>query len=135
MIAGEIAAKRKDWERAVLHLERAVRYEDALNYQEPPDWHVPARQNLAGVLMAAGRADEAETLLWEDLKRNPGPRVDLSLLSKALRLQDKAADCGIRSKQRWRNRRKEAWPHGELSPPTSPPAPASLSSTRGCRTA
>ena len=55
----------------MLHLDRAVRYEDALVYQEPPDWHVPARQNLAAVLLAAGRADEAETVLWEDLKRNP----------------------------------------------------------------
>ena len=95
MIAGEIAAKRKDWERAILHLERAVRYEDALVYQEPPDWHVPARQNLAVVLMAAGRADEAETVLWEDLKRNPDHVWNLSLLSKALRLQNKTADAAL----------------------------------------
>jgi tetratricopeptide (TPR) repeat protein len=93
VIAGEIAAKRKDWERAILHLERAVRYEDALNYQEPPDWHVPARQNLAMVLMAAGRADEAETALWEDLRRNPEHVWNLTLLAKALRLQDKTADA------------------------------------------
>lgn len=95
VIAGEIAAKRKDWDRAVLHLERAVRYEDALVYQEPPDWHVPARQNLAIVLMAAGRAGEAETVLWEDLKRNPEHVWNLSLLSKALHLQDKTADAAL----------------------------------------
>ena len=95
VIAGEIAAKRKDWDRAVLHLERAVRFEDALVYQEPPDWHAPARQNLAAVLMAAGRADEAETVLWEDLKRNPEHVWTLSLLSKALRLQDKAGDAAL----------------------------------------
>ena len=95
VIAGEIAAKRKDWDRAILHLERAVRYEDALVYMEPPDWHVPARQNLASVLMAAGRADEAETVLWEDLKRNPEHVRNLSLLSKALRLQDKTADAAL----------------------------------------
>src|SRR5687768_14461855 len=28
VVAGEIAAKRQDWERAILHLERAVRFED-----------------------------------------------------------------------------------------------------------
>ncbi len=95
VIAGEIAAKRKDWDRAILHLERAVRYEDALVYQEPPDWHVPARQNLAVVLMAAGRADEAETVLWEDLKRNPEHVWNLSLLSKALRLQNKTTDAAL----------------------------------------
>jgi predicted Zn-dependent protease len=95
VIAGEIAARRKEWDRALLHLERAVRYEDALVYQEPPDWHAPARQNLAAVLMAAGRADEAETVLWEDLKRNPEHVWTLSLLSKALRMQDKTADAAL----------------------------------------
>ncbi len=95
VIAGEIAAKGQEWDRAILHLERAVRYEDALVYQEPPDWHVPARQNLAAVLMAAGRADEAETVLWEDLKRNPDHVWNLSLLSKALRLQNKTADAAL----------------------------------------
>jgi tetratricopeptide (TPR) repeat protein len=95
VIAGEIAAKRQDWDRAILHLERAVRFEDTLVYQEPPDWHVPARQNLASVLMAAGRADEAETVLWEDLKRNPEHVWNLSLLSKALRMQNKSADAAL----------------------------------------
>ena len=95
VVAGEIAAKRGDWDRAILHLERAVRYEDALVYQEPPDWHVPVRQNLASVLMAAGRPDEAETALWEDLKRNPDHVWNLSLLSKALRMQDKSADAAL----------------------------------------
>ncbi len=95
VIAGEIAAKRKEWDRAILHLERAVRYDDALVYMEPPDWHVPARQNLAVVLMAAGRADEAETVLWEDLKRNPEHVWNLSLLAKALRMQDKTADAAL----------------------------------------
>lgn len=95
VIAGEIAAKRQDWQGAIGHFERAIRYEDALVYQEPPDWHVPVRQNLAVVLMAAGRADEAETVLWEDLKRNPEHVWNLSLLSKALRLQNKTTDAAL----------------------------------------
>jgi hypothetical protein len=65
VVAGEIAAKRKDWDSAVLHLDRAIRYEDSLIYQEPPDWHAPVRQNLAAVHVAAGRADEAEAVLWK----------------------------------------------------------------------
>lgn len=95
MIAGEIAAKRQDWDRALMHLDRAVRYEDALVYQEPHDWHAPARQNLASVLMAANRADEAETVLWEDLKRNPEHVWTLRLLSKALRAQNKEAEAAL----------------------------------------
>jgi predicted Zn-dependent protease len=93
VVAGEIAAKRKDWDRAVLHLDRAVRFDDALIYTEPHDWHVPARQNLAAALMGAGRLDEAETVLWDDLKRNPEHVWTLALLSKALRAQDKTAEA------------------------------------------
>jgi tetratricopeptide (TPR) repeat protein len=95
VIAGEIAAKKQDWDRAILHLDRAVRFEDALVYQEPHDWHAPARQNLAGVLLAAGRADEAETVLWEDLKRNPEHVWTLRLLLQALKAQSKAAEAAL----------------------------------------
>ena len=95
VVAGEIAAKRNDWDKALLHLERAVRFDDALVYTEPHDWHVPARQNLASVLMAAGRADEAETVLWEDLKRNPDHVWNLSLMAKALRMQNKSAEAAL----------------------------------------
>ena len=66
----------------MLHLDRAVRFEDSLIYQEPHDWHAPARQNLGGVLLAAGRADEAEAVFWEDLKRNPEHGWTLSLLAQ-----------------------------------------------------
>jgi hypothetical protein len=33
VVAGEIAARRKDWDKATLHFDRAIRYEDALIYQ------------------------------------------------------------------------------------------------------
>ena len=95
IVAGEIAMKRGQLDAAIAHFDRAVRYEDALVYQEPHDWHVPARQNLAAALMAAGRADEAETVLWEDLKRSPEHGWTLSLLSKALKAQNKTADAEL----------------------------------------
>ena len=95
IVAGEIALARGDVDRAIAHFERAVRYEDALVYQEPPDWHVPARQNLASALMAANRPAEAETVLWEDLKRNAEHGWTLTLLSKALKAQDKFTDAAL----------------------------------------
>ena len=87
--------KRGEIDRAIAHFDRAVRYEDALVYQEPPDWHVPARQNLAAALLAANRASESETVLWEDLKRNPDHGWNLALLSKALKKQNKLDDAAI----------------------------------------
>ncbi len=104
VIAGEIAVKRKDWDTALLHLERGVRYEDTLIYQEPPDWHAPVRLNLAAALLAAGRADEAESVYWEDLKRNPGNGWTLAGLALALERQgksDEAAEVRERYRKAW----------------------------------
>jgi tetratricopeptide (TPR) repeat protein len=95
IVAGEIALARGDVDRAITHFDRAVRYEDSLVYQEPPDWHVPARQNLAAALMAANRPAEAETVLWEDLKRNAEHGWTLALLSTALKAQNKSADAAL----------------------------------------
>jgi tetratricopeptide (TPR) repeat protein len=95
VVAGEIAAKREQWDTATLHLERAIRYEDSLIYQEPSDWHAPVRQNLGNVLLAAGRADEAEAVFWEDLKKNPENVWSLAGLAKALRVQKKTTDAAL----------------------------------------
>jgi tetratricopeptide (TPR) repeat protein len=106
VVAGEIAAKKKDWDTAIVHLERAVRYEDALVYQEPHDWHAPARQNLAAVLHAAGRLDEAETVYWEDLKRNAESGWSLAGLLETLKAQgkkDQAALIEARLRRAWRD--------------------------------
>jgi len=89
VVAGELAARRKDWDRALLHLERAVRFEDSLIYQEPADWHAPVRQTLGAVLLEAGRADEAEAVFWEDLRKNPENGWSLFGLAQAQEAQGK----------------------------------------------
>ena len=85
---------------------------------------MPARQNLAAALMAADRAAEAETVLWEDLKRNPEHGWTLALLSKALKLQDKAGRSGAASTRdsrspgrgrTWRSRRRSGNSHGPFT--------------------
>ena len=106
VIAGELAAKRKDWDKAILHLDRAVRYEDSLIYQEPADWHAPVRQNLGAVLLEAGRADEAEAVFWEDLKKNPETGWSLHGLMQALKAQGKdaaAATVEERFRKAWKD--------------------------------
>ena len=110
VVAGEIAARRKNWNTALLHLERAVRYEDALIYQEPSDWHAPVRQNLGAVLLAAGRADEAEAVYWEDLRKNPGMGWSLFGLVEALKAQGKDAEAAL-AEQRFR----AAWKDADIS--------------------
>jgi tetratricopeptide (TPR) repeat protein len=107
VVAGEIAARRKNWDTALLHLERAVRYEDALIYQEPSDWHAPVRQNLGAVLLAAGRPDEAEAVYWEDLRKNPGTGWALFGLMQALKAQSKNDEAAL-VEQRFRAAWKDA---------------------------
>jgi tetratricopeptide (TPR) repeat protein len=113
VVAGEMAARRGEWDTALLHLERAVRYEDALIYQEPSDWHAPVRQNLAAVLMAAGRPDEAEAVYWEDLKKNPENGWSLFGLTRALEAQGKAAEAEATGA-----RFRKAWKDADVSPIT-----------------
>jgi tetratricopeptide (TPR) repeat protein len=106
VVAGEIAAKRKDWDRATLHLERAVRYEDTLIYQEPADWHASVRQNLGAVLLEAGRPDEAEAVFWEDLRNYPEIGWSLFGLAQALKAQGKgeqAAAVEARFRKAWKD--------------------------------
>ena len=106
VIRGEIAAKRKDWDKATLHLDRAIRYEDALIYQEPPDWHAPVRLTLGAVLLDAGRPDEAEAVYWEDLRKNPESGWALYGLLQALKAQGKNDDAALveaRFKKAWKD--------------------------------
>ena len=95
VVAGHIAAARKDWDKATLHLDRAIRYEDSLLYQEPHDWHAPVRVDLGNVLLAAGRPGEAEVAFWEDLKRNPENGWALTGLAAALKAQKKLDDLKL----------------------------------------
>ena len=68
VLDGELAAAQGNFDKAIAHLDRAVRYEDALIYTEPDDWHQPVRHNLGAVLLQAGRAVEAESVYWDDLQ-------------------------------------------------------------------
>jgi len=105
-LAGEVAAARKDWENAIAHLHRAVLYDDALNYIEPPDWDYPPRQSLGAVLLAANRPAEAEAVYWEDLRRKPGNGWSLFGLLQALEAQGKAdlaAEVQKRFEKAWAN--------------------------------
>jgi tetratricopeptide (TPR) repeat protein len=67
-LEGEIYAKEKNYSAAISHLQEAVKKEDALNYDEPPDWFFSIRHHLGAVLMDAGKFKEAIKVYEEDLK-------------------------------------------------------------------
>jgi len=95
VLEGEIAAARGDFANAITHLERAVRLEDSLVYTEPAEFHFPPRHALGAILLEAGRPVEAETVYWEDLRRNKENGWALFGLVQALRAQQKTDDATL----------------------------------------
>jgi tetratricopeptide (TPR) repeat protein len=110
VLAGEIAAARGQFDRAVAHLDTAVRLEDALVYTEPSEWHYPPRLALGAVLLSADRAPEAETVYWADLRRNRDNGWALFGLMQALKAQGKDSDAAA-IEARFRN----AWARADIT--------------------
>ena len=110
VLAGELAAVHGKFDTAIAHLERAVRLEDGLVYTEPFEWHYPPRLALGAILLEAGRPDEAETVYWEDLRRNRNNGWALYGLQQALRAQNKTAEVAVIEA-----RFKEAWKHADIT--------------------
>jgi tetratricopeptide (TPR) repeat protein len=109
VLAGVIALKKKEFDLAVAHLERAVRLEDGLVYTEPAEWHYPPRELLGAALLEAGRPHEAETVYWDDLRRNPENGWSLFGLSQALAAQGRKAEAAAVDE-----RFHKAWPKADM---------------------
>jgi len=110
VLSGEMAAKQGDYDKAIARLHRAVLLEDNLIYNEPPDWHVPARQSLGAVLLEAGRAAEAEAIYWQDLERNRENGWSLFGLMQSLRAQGKEEQAVLVEK-----RFRKAWSQADVT--------------------
>jgi tetratricopeptide (TPR) repeat protein len=67
-LEGEIYAKEKNYASAISILKEAVIAEDALNYNEPPDWFFSIRHHLGAVLIDAGKLDKAVRVYEKDLE-------------------------------------------------------------------
>ena len=104
IVAGELAAAGGRYEQALGHLERAVRLEDGLAYNEPPDWYFPVRHVLGAVLLEAGYPAEAEVVYWQDLRRNPENGYSLFGLLQSVAAQgrkEEASEIADRFEAAW----------------------------------
>lgn len=90
---GELAARTGRSEEAISLLQRAAAMQDSLQYDEPPQWNMMARQSLGAVLLDVDRATEAESVYREDLKRFPENGWSLCGLAIALRAQGKSVEA------------------------------------------
>jgi tetratricopeptide (TPR) repeat protein len=84
---GDLLCRRGKIKEGLALLERAVTAHDQFPYAEPPDWYYPPRQTLAAWLLRANQPREAQKVLEEDLKKNPGNGWALTGLRAALRAQ------------------------------------------------
>lgn len=104
ILGGEISAGEGDTDTAILRLDRAVRLEDSLLYNEPPDWYFPTRHILGAVLLDAGRPVEAEVVYLADLRKNRENGYALLGLAQAMHAQGRegeGAETMARFKRAW----------------------------------
>lgn len=93
LLLGEILAAEGDLDAGVAELEKAVAAEDALQYQEPPDWSFPVRHDLSAMLLKAGRAKEAVAVCRQDLIYWPENGFALEGLRDALKAEGKLKEA------------------------------------------
>ncbi|MBS0169624.1 MAG: hypothetical protein JSR62_04665 [Nitrospira sp.] len=108
VLAGELAARRGEYESGIQALREALQVERSLPYSEPPFWFQPVRHNLGAVLLLAGRPGDAEAVYREDLQVNPENGWALHGLVQSLRSQHKDAASE-------ENRLHAAWAQADMA--------------------
>ena len=92
VLDGEMAARAGRLDESITLLREGAKLQDALRYDEPPDWIQPVRHTLGAVLLRAGRPVDAEKVYREDLAQYPENGWSLFGLARALRQQGRQAE-------------------------------------------
>jgi tetratricopeptide (TPR) repeat protein len=80
---GAIAEMANKTKEAIQYFEKGVATEDALVYQEPRDWLVPARHYLGNALLKEKKYKEAEQVFLKDLGYQPNNYISTTGFRKA----------------------------------------------------
>ncbi len=114
LLRGEILLKQRKTDDAIVALRDAVKAEDELRYNEPPDWKIPARHFLGAALLESGKFAEAEAVFLEDLKRNRENGWSLTGLQRCQNALGKKTDVALTAK-----RFAKAWKNSDIALSTS----------------
>src|SRR5581483_11722707 len=109
MLDANIARAHRDFKQAAALLRKAAAAEDALNYDEPPDWYLPPRESLGAVLLQDGHPGEAEAVFREELQHHPKNPRALFGLAECLRAEHKTAEEAAARKDF-----DQAWKHADI---------------------
>lgn len=110
LLRGEILLKQKKINEAILAFQNAVKTEDELRYNEPPDWKIPTRHFLGAALIDGGKFAEAEQVYLEDLKRNRENGWSLTGLQRCQHALGKKTEVGNTAK-----RFAKAWKNSDIA--------------------
>jgi tetratricopeptide (TPR) repeat protein len=105
-LRARIAEAKHDNKSALEFFNKGVSDEDALAYDEPPQWFHPVRESLGGFLLRRGKYAEAEKVFRADLERNRHSGRSLFGLMESLKGQKKTADAAISQREfetAWKN--------------------------------
>lgn len=86
-LSGKISIARGDKARGLELLREAISAEDRVGYNEPPDWDLPVREVLGGMLLLNGENAEAEKVFRVEIEKHPRNGRALFGLSESLRRQ------------------------------------------------
>ncbi|MGH9880992.1 MAG: hypothetical protein ACRD6N_06110, partial [Pyrinomonadaceae bacterium] len=89
MLAGKIAFARGDLKAALALLNQAAQTEDAVSYNEPPDWDLPVCELLGGVLLLNEEYVEAERVFRAEIAKHRRNGRALFGLVESLKRQNK----------------------------------------------
>jgi tetratricopeptide (TPR) repeat protein len=109
VLQGQIVLQQGHADIAVRFFEQAVKIEDGLNYNEPPDWFFSVRHHLGDALLKAGKFADAENVYRTDLKEWKNNGWALKGLHEAQLRQGKNAEA-----EETLAKFKEAWKYAEV---------------------
>lgn len=110
ILEAEINAKEKNYPVAISLLKEAVTKEDALNYNEPPDWFFSVRHHLGAVLLEAGKFKDALKVYEEDLKIYPENGWALRGMMNAFEKLSDKTNYG-----KTKHRFEQSWKHADIT--------------------
>lgn len=104
VLTGEIAAANGKIDLAIQTMEKGVKKEMALPFDEPPPWYFPVRQALGTMLLENGQIERAEAVFRKDLNKNAENPWSLFGLTQCLKKAEKfvqAEDMKKRFRRAW----------------------------------
>ncbi len=109
ILKGKIERVSGDKQKAVEFLTNAVKLEDSLNYDEPPDWYPSVKLSLGATLYMNDDYAGAENVFREQLKQYPHNGRGLFGLTESLKAQGKTDEAKI-----YQNEFELAWKNSDV---------------------